>query len=431
MTAYIGIADLTVRLSSMNPLNLIDVNGANAKLEQRAITACRHVYDKARTDAEKRALERLGIVREGAAAKYFELEDAALCREFLIKLRSALLQDALPFKICVRLGELTRTTLKDQWRDVMSAAKGSEEPAKGAALKVLSDQFGVVDTRRIETMFELYRASSLKDDGAQLSLDFESFKGLGIALDVGPSDPIHAIGAGTFRNHYPVRRRANAFDPVEYFDLLFADEPDDVVERFIGTEFANDLDEEEGPASDSVTEEVMPAGMGSIIDQVFLLLSRSVAADPAHAGFYISILTTLVRSGSYQALTYLSRPEGGSGRRRASGWQKAPPIFGAVLTRRKNLAILTKIVGIELVVGSLVDEVYSAVAGQPSSAAAVRTGDNAGVVETVKADDRMQRLVKAIHAAYGPTWLRKVLNLPEAVLSAERKRVLLAVVTAP
>lgn len=437
MTGYIGVVDLTVRLSSMNPLSLIDVNKANGKLERQVMRACLQVLQN--TPASRRdALMVSGIVHEGATAKFFELHSPEQLSSFLLKLRSTLLQETLPFKICVRVGELGRRSLGDRWGHVLEAAKGQSLDQKTA--DELNADFGTRDPKEAANILALYGATRLHDDALRLSLDFEAFKGFGIALDIAADDPFHAVASGTFRNHFPVKRANKPYGVVEYFDLKFATDTDDIVERFFKD---NATPDETNPDEDAsatgkreplkVIEETVPAGSTPMIEEIFRLLNRSFAADPDSANYYISILNTFARSSFYGDIEYLSRSKtlSSSGRKRTAGWQKFPPIFGALLMNAANIKLMRRVAATDLLLGSIVDEIYSSSCNYSETSASVSSSFPLGEGDSLKLekDGRMKPLFRIIERSYGAGWLTKMLSLPATAISDNRKRAILELMT--
>lgn len=471
MAAYIGIVDLTVRLSSMNPLGYIDVKDASVRFERRLIDACLTTHDKARNQSGMLAE---GIVQGGAAAKFFQFRSEVDLHRFIVDLRYRLLQAKLPFKICVRRGELGGKTVEERWRSVAEKLKdNSDGDAKLQAQRSLLEGLGVETPKAFADIVSLYRAPNLADEGLDLSIDLEAFKGFGISIKLDdPEDPLltadlaenQAAGepdleGGTrfFRNHFPVRRSAKHLETVEYFDCCFDFMVDDVVTRLAqnntqdtppsqsggGSELDDDTDdyEDEGKRRRGDVKEDIPAGSNIVIQSVVDMLRRSQTADPDSAIYYASLLTTFVRSSHFGSLTYRARREPSRETHSlAAGWQKYPPIFGTLLLSLKSVMVLRRMTGIELTLAALVDKIYSVISQERESAALDRQSSRVNAhpdlrvllargEDAVRQSNVMKRTLRTINVQYGSSTWRRVLTCPPAVLSEQRKKVVLEIVS--
>lgn len=476
MAAYIGIVDLTVRLSSMNPLGHIDVKDASVRFERSLIDACLATHQIAQNPAEMSAD---GIVQGGASAKFFQFRSEVDLHRFIVDLRYRLLERKLPFKICVRRGELGGTTILERWRSVAEdLEEGSDSDARSRAMRRLSEGLGVETLDAFKRIVSLYRAPNLAEQGLDLSMDLEAFKGFGISIKLDDADdpmvktnspdgdqatregdPIG--GPGLFRNHFPVRRSAKHLETVEYFDIPFAFEVDDVVTRHArsnlqdaeqlpsgaeSTSEDQDDDEEDEAAEEGIApkgevDEDVPAGSHILIQSVVEMLRRSQTADPDNAIYYASILTTFVRSSHFDRMTYRARQEkNGHAHSLAAGWQKYPPIFGTLLLSSKTIVVLRRMTGIELTLAALIDKIYSVISQEPESAAvngrsprgnsspeqraAIARGE-----EAVRESKVMKRILRRMNVRYGASNWRRILACPPAVLSEQRKKVVLEIVS--
>ena len=148
---YIGIVDLTVRLSSMNPLAHIGIAQANLQFERIVIKACRLFYDKSPRSTREKLL-REGIILEGTSHKYFKFPNADSALEFSSLLRNLLVGARLPFKICLRPGELGGMTLAQAWGDRISSTTSELEKREVTAH---------FETSNIEKIEEIFRHQSL------------------------------------------------------------------------------------------------------------------------------------------------------------------------------------------------------------------------------------------------------------------------------
>ncbi|MEH0198459.1 hypothetical protein V7S57_13980 [Caulobacter sp. CCNWLY153] len=475
MTAYIGIVDLTVRLSSMNPWGQIDIRDANLQFQRCVIQACVDTHSSAGDRQEK--LEAEGIIRGGSSAKFFQLENEDDLYNFIVVLRHLLLEEKIPFKICVRKGHLEGKTLSQKWGDdfIKLSSKDSKESER--CREVLQENLGYDDEETIETIFKLDKSPNLTGEGLDLSMDFENFKGFGISVNLNDtSDPLiapseaaddEARPEGTlrrrsrlFRNHFPVQRSAKQLTTVEYWDCPFDLDDDDLVTRFRPqNRIDSDQERDASPADQAVehddeadegldTEtkperaiETAPSASTVTISTILDMLSKSQTADPDNSVYYTSLLSTLVRSSNYKELHYRAKAQNGSSSKLlAAGWQKYPPIFGTLLISAKPSGLLKRTIGIELTLAALIDEIYSSVTSEPHSAA-LRTdaGRSASPADERKARMQLEekarssstliRSLRRINLRYGPAIWRKILQCPPSTLSEDRKKIMIAIVS--
>lgn len=432
-TNFIGVVDLTVRLSSMNPLEYINPTEASRRFERHIISACTYTLS---TSKNKEHLKNAGIVIDGITAKYFHFQSCDDLITFVLKLRSLLINDKLPCKICVAKGTLSSSHLADTFEPILERLDGGDD----TAADILFNELGTDSRGKIEALFKLYRAPRIEENAVTLGAQLEAFKGFGLFADTTLVGEIG--GAETFINHSPRQLLPSSHhsDNLEYLDFQFpGDESDVVVKLKRETAEAagdvnehNEADHDDDDQADLVSAEneaedvveALPTGSIVLIDDIMDLLTRSFKADENNGIYYVSILTTIVRSSHYKAMTYLPRARKLDGRLHAAGWQQVPPIFFTILARRSR-NMLKRISGFELVLGALIDEIFSGLSGQRASAKSVgQDVRNDGWNRTTFA-----KAVADLETAYGENMLRKVLRCPSNVLRDDRKREVLSILS--
>lgn len=428
MGDIIGVVDLTVRHTSMNPLGIIDAHRASIDFERMVLVACKDLMDNTGDAGRVARMRRRGIVVEGPAAKFFQFECAEDAMAFTTHLRSLLLEKGLPFKLCLAPGTLGERSLRDAWSERLAAAGRSGAEAESAKREVL-EQFATTDPDQIEHLFEAYRAPGFHENAISLALDLDAFKGFGVWID--PNLGAQLEGADLFYNHNPVvaRRRVDA-SAREFIDCRFPRDADDVIVRAV-----------DAPAESS------PAGQTSRIRRVCELLRRSMKAGEENGVHYVSLLVNIVRSSHYGSIARLASP-GSIGDRHddrtfAAGWQRHPPIFQTLLFDAQLRPILKRVPGIEFALAALVDEIHAALhqaddgGARPASAdlptepvqPAGSTEHAARRVDRAAAaiDPRFEDAVHAVEDAYGEAIVRRIWSVPDLALSPERKRAALDV----
>jgi hypothetical protein len=431
MSDFIGIVDLTVRHSSMNPFGHIDVHEASATFEQAVLYACRHMLERhgSDTDIGRRMRER-GIVNQGPAAKYFHFEAGEDAMEFAVKVRARLLEKGLPFKLCLARGSLGVEDLEKTWTPVLHEALSKGDAGRKAKDRILF-QFGTDKKEVLGDIFQVYKAPGLHQDAISLALDLDAFKGFGIWIDprlTSGSEAIH--DERLFRNYQPVRIGGvrQRWEAREFVDLRLSIDTDDVVVRRPGAE-----------------PELMISSREPMIVAVLDLLRRSMKAGEENAVFYVSLLTTIVRSSSYGQMRELKsslRPDGDEGLELAKGWQYHPPAFHLLVLDPVLRPILRRMQGLDLVLAAMIDEIHSAFSGEPPSCglADYRRPSQATPAARAEQQERLRAVsapgtpfaaaVRQIESVFGEALLRRIRAVPSRVLNEERKRAALHVTTA-
>lgn len=421
----IGAVDLTVQLTSMNPLGHIDANEANKQFERRLIQAAWYTV---RNSRDKNDLLKHGLIVEGPGAKYFRLRRTDDLVRFCTRVRTLLVEERLPFKLCVRKGELTNTALRDKWAPVLDRAQDGNLEAQ----RSLIEEFNTNRPKEIEQIFDIYRAPGFKNDAVKLSLDIEGFKGLGLYF-VEDLKESFKNDDRFFRNYYPTRldRRASYVD--SYIDCKFEFSSDDLIWRYV--EDANSRDDNGvdhsgvAGAQRDVSEQQPGGGSASVIEGGIDLMKRSFNANPQYSSFYLSFLITVVRSSVFTELKYLEQEEideDGEGRL-AIGWQGAPVILDTLFDRMHR-PMFKNMLGIEYVIGSVLDEIYCAVArATPSSSLDEDAKEQELIGAAVVREVTFREAVLRVQAAFGKAHLRRVFDLPSNVLKEERKRAVLSI----
>jgi hypothetical protein len=425
MADIIGVIDLTVRHSSMNPLNIIDPHGASSEFEQMVLVACRDMLNRT-VDADRaRRMRDRGIVVEGPAAKFFQFEHAEDAMAFSRHVRSLLLERKLPFKLCLAKGSLGERSLRDRWKPVLDSAQGSGTDAENAKRELMA-QFATTDGSEIEQLFQAYLAPGFHEDAISLALDLDAFKGFGMWID--PALGSEFPGTDLFRNHHPVagRRRHDLAAAKEFIDCRFPRSDDDIIVRAAGAD-----------------PDILPSGQTARIASVCDLLRRSMKAGDENGIHYVSLLVTMVRSSSFGAIAKLASDEAtgdpNDDRTLLAGWQRHPPMFHTLLLDASMRTVLKRMPGIELVVAALLDEIHAAglarVTGdEPRSSADLDVGTSGDLRQSFRDRHRVNltavavdggpfaEAVKTIESAFGENILRRVWTVPDAVLNPERKR---------
>ena len=434
-TNFIGVVDLTVRLSSMNPLEYIDPNDASRRFERHIIEACKYTLG---ASSNKEALMNSGIIIDGITAKYFHFQNRDDLLTFILKLRYLLIRDKLPCKICVSRGTLSSYHLADAFEPVLKRLDAGDD----AAGDMLINELGTDERTEIEELFKLYRAPRIEENAVTLGAQLEAFKGFGLFADTALIDAVGEDHA--FINHSPKRSLTTSrhWEIHEYIDFQFPRDESDVVVKLKRqpTEPIDQIDELNEPDADADYDdqaneksaedeaegvvEVLPTGSIVLINDIMDLLTRSFKSDESNGIYYVSILTTIVRSSHYKNMMYLARPRKIDGRLYASGWQRVPPIFLTILARRTR-NMLRRINGFDLVLGALIDEIFSGLSGRQNSA---------GIFKNEVRDSPLNSAIFAraiinIESVFGENMLRKVLRCPSNVLRDDRKREVLSILS--
>ncbi|GGB55828.1 hypothetical protein [Blastomonas aquatica] len=438
MSDFIGVVDLTVRLSSMNPLGHIEDQSANRCLESAMIQACQTVHAVvAREDPElaARYLDR-GMVPYGASDKYFHFERYQDIMLYARTLRSDLIARKLPFKLCVSTGDLAKGSLIDELRTLRASLSSDASKIPEEVGKQITDVFNTHDLAEIDLLLKLYRASSTSRSSVMLSTRLETFKGFGIWIDaslVGHAD-------GVFRNYFPTRGPGQRLIVQGFLDCPFKRDHNDVVIRLTtssapasGAATGNGRNKAGSEFDEPAT--VLSGGQTAMIDDILDLLRRSSKAGDDNAIYYISLLTTIVRSSQFGKIEWLAAQRALSKKKKlAAGWQYYPPIFHTLALDRQHRAMIRKIPGIELTLAAMIDEVHAALTAEPSSAtvpAHQPTERNAATLTQlalVRSKDHIfGKVVRHIEATFGVAMMRRIWSAPSDMLNDERKVAMLEV----
>lgn len=430
MTDFIGIIDLTVRHSSMNPLGYINIHEASVRFEQLILYACADVLGRYELDNPRvEKMVKRGIVTQSGAAKLFQFEYADDAMAFVTYLRSLLIEKRLPFKICLTSGTLGGPSLSDIWSsEVTMVSNAQSDNAHPEVRKKLLNQFGNSNPKLIECQFKAYKVPGFHEDEISLALDLDAFKGFGIWIDRKLSTGPNALNdERLFRNFHPGNTNfsKSRLPSAEFFDVRFAVDEDDLVTRR------------------SSKPTFLPTGQQVRIAGVIDLLRRSLKAGDENAVYYVSLLTTIVRSSYFEKMQYLVKAgEIEAGMPALSqGWQEHPPIFHTLLVDLGAKQLFRRVPGLELVLGAVIDEIHAALTEEPPSCGIEAYSRNANADTATKQAlaDRLNSAlnpegifalaVKEIEKTYGEQIMRRIWAAPDGVLNAERKRAALKVIT--
>lgn len=447
MCEFIGVVDLTVRLSSMNPFGHIDVQEANRRFESAIIYSCQTLYNEAGKDTPlAKRYEAKGIIPYGASDKYFHFDDREHIVHFARTLRSRLISQGLPFKICISKGDLARGNLLEKLGALKVGVKSGDAALRQAATAELQEIFNTTDLAEIARLLELYRAPSASESSVMLSTRLEAFKGFGIWID---QSVLESGIEDAFKNYFPTRGPNGRYTEEEFLDCLFPRLDADVVIRFApDTEDAPDLDsswpkrkgKRSAPARpDDADLFILPTGRAPLIDNVLDLLRRSSKAGEDNSIYYVSLLTTIVRSSNFCEIARLAASEPwkeNPAKLLAPGWQHYPPIFNTLVLDQHHRGVIRKIPGIQLTLAALIDEIHAALTGEPTSAelpaapASKRSeATRAKIAAAAEKDGIFGQIVRHIEATFGVPMMRKIWAVPNQVMNQERKRTMLNVMT--
>lgn len=457
---FIGAIDLSVRLSSMNPLGHLDLSASTVTFERSILQALEVVWQRARNQV----LLDEGVIKGGDIPKGFELEEAEDLIEFVSSLRWKLLEARLPFKICTRVGVGVGITLADRWTAVVHALRtgGTQRETLKAEISEAKRRLGTLDPDVLERYFKLHRPLASTDNTADLQRDLESFKGLGFHADVDFHKFVpDAMKSRFFVNYFP-NKTGKSFLPCAFIDLYWPFSPFDLISRYVGS-------------SQTGAEDSLDVGSKSIISNVFDMLRRSIKASESNGIFYVSLLNAFIMSSNFSRVMYINRSSSKLKDRQtaqsadkdvfvladlmagdpinlvdptdpelqyANGWQNYPPIFRAVLLDSDCIKLLKKSPGSEIVLASLLNCVWDrqvetdlieiAVDSSISQALNDASGSEEsekvdGSLEYQEEDDKpvdvlFERLVREIQARYGEVMIRKIFGLSDQIIGIEAKK---------
>ncbi|MGE4305261.1 MAG: hypothetical protein AB7E24_14670 [Novosphingobium sp.] len=429
----IGAVDLTVHLSSMNPLNHIDSRDANRAFERSLIQAA---WYTARHSPQVEDMRANGLVVEGPGAKYFRMISPDDLVRFCIKTRELLVEGGLPFKMCARAGELTSSPLRAKWEQVIANAEDGDSDAK----KQLRDEFNTDKRDEIEDIFSIYRAPGFKNDAVELAMDIESFKGLGVFFH---ESLLHSLSErdSFFKNMFPIRHARKDPEIRKFIDCKFDFTKDDVISRIlVPTGRANDGrgGHRATPAGDEdntrpeekkliVSEQRPGGGAGKVIEGGLDLMRRSHDANPDNTAYYVSFLVNLIRSSPFGSMRYLTEdtPDPSGEHTLAAGWQGDPVIFSTLL-EPTNRQMFKETIGIEYVLASLLDEIFATLTGEKSACALSHQAPiSADLVNQATESPIFHESVHRVRAAFGKLVMRKIYKLPDWVIRKEACRAIL------
>jgi hypothetical protein len=418
---YIGAVDLSARLSSMNPLGYVSLRDASLKFQREILSSCLYVISNSKN---REVLLKNGIVKHGSIEKRFEFEDFSDFCSFVQRLRWSLLMKSLPFKICAQVATHGGQSLEDRWSKILAENVELDKATKDR----VAQEFGTTDRTEILELFKLYRAEAVDSVSAALNSDLENFKGLGFYAGEDFRQNISSSERDMFfDNHFP-KRTGRSYTPHKYVDILYDFPDDDLITRQSGS------------------EDILPGGSISLVNEIFELLRRSAKAQEENGVFYISILNAFVISSNFDKISYIEReisqkptkvnllaiakdippppdPQEDSPDLSA-GWQWYPPIFKAIALDPSKISILKRTAGFEIVVASMLNKICDKVIKNRPD-----VSENDGDFSISGTDPVLKAVVLKIQASYGEKMIRSVLNLPDTVIGAVEKRMTLGAAT--
>jgi hypothetical protein len=402
---FIGAIDLSVRLSSMNPLSYIDINEAATKFERVILLSCLHTF---RNSESRHLLTERGVVRQGSGERRFEIERFDDFLRFIKWARHELLDQKLPFKLCARGNATGGKILSERWSHVIDEFHSGETSTnrKEQLRRILLENLGTSDSSEIQTLFSLYRADSSYDASALLEAEIESFKGFGFHAPIAFIDQLdNEASKHFFENCFPIKT-GKGLEIRRFIDLKYDIDDSDLVTIL-----------ESGP-------NILSTGVKNLIDNVFELLRRSMKADEANGIYYISIINGFVLSSNFSELVYISKEkrfetttsDGLEAQNPVEqdlkeGWQWYPVIFGALIIDTTLINTIKKAAGCEIVLATLINKVLS-------------LKFYGGVISTID-EFAVTILIKTIERKYGENIIRRIINLPEFVISSVTRKFVL------
>lgn len=411
---FIGTIELSVHLSSMNPLGYIDERSAHTELERALLKACLEAFKNSETKSD---LETHGIVTIGAVQKYFRFSEFKDVLLFSDHLRSILLEKRLPFKICIGRGEISSGGISDEWNAVLTEY---EETKSEEIARKLTHHFSTSDPSLIRQLFKLYKSPSYHDDIIQLGLDLQNFKGLGTYFSFDLQKELSKQAADrTFLNFFPVQRKSREYEKIGFLDVKFPFSEYDVIYRY----------------KDSDTSVETTAGFGSesevLIDGLLDQFNHSYSARKDSTVFFVSALINVVRSSNFRKLRFFEKPEHNTenGITLQQGWQYYPPIFH-VLFAPNNKPKLKAMPGIDMVVASLVDQIFAdSTNSVPSSSIASEKSEINIEFLDEGLENAVRTLLSRLIVQFGEVYLRNLFVQPNEILCEQRKKKILRMVS--
>ncbi|MGN6210506.1 hypothetical protein [Asticcacaulis sp.] len=362
---FIGVIDLSVRLSSMNPIKMLDVDYQEEHLEGLIIRRIRSLIEKAGQPAINRI-----VIRPGMTPKQFEFEGYDQFEEFVSNLQWDLLSQSedgtsIPFKMCVGTSRSAAQTLAEAWaKEVDDLENGHLAGPQLAELKSrLRNKFATDKPKTIKKIIALYQAEGVDSDRLQLSVEMESFKGMGFhAVPAFLHAVPEAKRANYFVNYFPIKRGPNKYSVEEFLSLKLDIVPDDLIKTSILERYHTD------PAGVKHTESKrrvssLDTGSKPVLTGLFKLLRRSISADEANGIYYVSMFNCFIVSSNYKELTYNKervkiQKSSTNGEFWDVGWYGFPPIFDSLILDTHTKAIVKRIPAKEMLLASLLGAVY-------------------------------------------------------------------------
>lgn len=410
---FVGVVDLSVRYSSMNPLKVMDIAEATKKFQKCIGEACVKTHIESE---DKEGLVQSGIIQWGAREKYFEFEHFEDLYVFIQFLRMRLLNSELPFKACIRWAEKSEQ-LSDKWNGYLAELQDQncDDQRAEEILTTAKRELGVDDVEKIKLVSQLYLNNASTLGSAELDADLENFKGLGLHLPVNPD--LAGRIPDTYKdhffiNHYPSKKQARLI-AVPFRDIRYRLESYD----HLITECSQRTDNK------STRSEYK-----AHLNQLMKMIRRSIKASQENGTYYISALNALVCSSDFSKIFFhdAARPnrdeiDQPSPKHEINGvecsfkntWQKYPSIFSILILSTGDQAFLKKVDGIEIVLASLLEHVYRGFEGQPT-----KMDEHVGDVHL---DEVMCKLANVIERKYTEKTARKIYSLPESVISPQVK----------
>lgn len=408
--AYIGVAELSVQLSSMNPLRYINERDAYLQLERSMIQACLKFY----SDERHSDLLEGPIAPDGVVQKYFKMKTLNGAMKFGSIVRDALLASGLPFKICIGKGKINGGGLYEQWKEILDTEQsklGAEEIGK------LLEHFSTDDLKKVEWICEVYKSPSFSDDIVDLGLDAQNFKGLGMHFTESLGPELIESEPDAFYNAFPVFGKGILIEASKFIDTRLPFSEADVVYRY-----------REQPGA-----EVQTSGLGSEsqrqIESILNLLNHSYSARRDSTGYYASALINLIRSSHFAELEHVEKREQEDGVIYEPGWQFVPPIMDMLLSASFK-AKFKSMPGCGMVLACLFDEVISSKSNEPPSCALDFSSLTQGSSPSDYVDiETLSQLARKAKVHFGERVLQSVFDQPSFLISEPRKKSILKIIS--
>ena len=394
---FIGAIDLSVRLSSMNPLRYHKLDAAYLTLQKEVLSSCLYTY---KNSVHRDLIDRIGIIYSSGSDKRFWFSDIGDLITFVRMLRWKLIEQRLPFKICVRIEEGGIVSLMDQWGPKLSTLS-TDDDTRSLAVQ----QLGTDSVDDIKKLFVLYTANASDEGNSRLNGDLESFKGLGFYVAEGSISLDEIALQKFFLNHFPQKSTAG-YVPIPYKDLVWDFSRQDLVSHLnIGRQSIENSE--------------------NVISGILDLMRRSMKTDTQNGAFYVSALNGVAMSSNFSRLGRLTADRALDFEQSdddsdaanlddlylLAGWQGYPPIFEAAILDKARISMLKRAPGIEILIGTILSKVFE--------------GQEVEQHSDLSRDEIFQLLVRQIQKSYGEAIVRKVISLPDTVITEVHRRVIL------